>query len=68
MLDGLQQSYNGKRDYLKAVAGARLDDRTYMLNGLRGAISGNAQWRNYARTDLEFAKYFNDDTFRSAVQ
>ena len=68
MLDGIQESFQGKRDYLKAVAGARLDDRTYMLNGLRGAISADSKWKAYAKTDLEFAKYFNDDTFKSTVQ
>ena len=68
MLDGMQESYNGKRDYFKAVVGARLDDRTYMLNGLRGAISANEEWKEYARTDWEFGKYFNDDTFKSAIR
>ena len=68
MLDGLQESYNGKRDYLKAVVGARLEDRTYMLNGLRGAIAGDSKWRTYARTDIEFGRYFNDEGFRSAIQ
>jgi tetratricopeptide (TPR) repeat protein len=58
----------GKRDYLKAVVGARLDDRAYMLNGLRAAIAADAEWKDFAKTDLEFAKYFNDNDFRSAVQ
>jgi len=58
----------GKPSYLKAVVGARLDDRNYMLNGLREAIGFNADWKAYAKTDLEFAKYFNDDTFKSTVQ
>ena len=58
----------GKPSYLKAIVGARLDDRNYMLNGLREAIAFNADWKAYAKTDLEFAKYFNDDTFKSTVQ
>jgi hypothetical protein len=58
----------GKRDYLKAVVGARLDDRTYMLSGLRAAVAADAEWKEFARTDLEFAKYFNDNDFRSAIQ
>jgi len=48
--------------------GARLDDRDYMLNGLREAIGKKADWKEYAKTDLEFAKYWNDDTFKSVVQ
>lgn len=58
----------GKPSYLKAVVGARLDDRDYMLNGLREAIGFNADWKAYAKTDMELAKYWNDDTFKSTVQ
>jgi predicted Zn-dependent protease len=58
----------GKPSYLKAVVGARLDDRNYMLAGLKEAIGFKATWKEYAKTDLEFAKYFNDDAFKAAVQ
>jgi tetratricopeptide (TPR) repeat protein len=61
-------STTGNPSYLKAVVGARLDDKNYMLNNLRDAIGTNSAWKAYAKTDLEFAKYFNDDTFKSAVQ
>jgi tetratricopeptide (TPR) repeat protein len=68
-LDALKETEkNGKPSYIKAVVGARLDDRTYMLNNLREAAGLNASWKAYAKTDLEFAKYFNDDTFKAAVQ
>lgn len=69
MLDNLKVTgKSGKPLYLKAVVGARLDDRTYTLDNLRAAIGVNSDWKAYAKTDLEFAKYFNDDTFKSAVQ
>ena len=69
MLDGMKELCKcGKPSYLKAIIGARLDDRDYMLNNLREAIGFKAGWKAYAKTDLEFAKYFNDDTFKSAVQ
>jgi tetratricopeptide (TPR) repeat protein len=69
ILDGLKETEkNGKPSYIKAVVGARLDDRNYMLNNLREAIGLKADWKAYAKTDLEFAKYFNDDTFKAAVQ
>jgi len=58
----------GKPSYLKAVIGAKLDDRNYMLSNLREAIGFNADWKAYAKTDLEFAKFFTDDTFKSTVQ
>jgi tetratricopeptide (TPR) repeat protein len=68
-LDNLKDvGKTGKPAYLKAVVGARLDDRNYMLTNLREAAGFDAKWKNYAKTDLEFAKFFNDDTFKSTVQ
>lgn len=58
----------GKPAYLKAVVGSRLDDRNYAMNNLRDAVAASANWKGFAKTDLEFAKYFNDDTFKSTVQ
>ncbi len=69
MLDGMKELCKcGKPSYLKAVIGARLDDRNYAINGLREAVGFNADWKAYAKTDLELAKYWNDDTFKSIVQ
>ncbi len=59
---------SGKASYLKAVAGARLDDKNYMINGLKAAVQADASWKGYAKTDLEFAKYFTDSAFTSVVQ
>jgi tetratricopeptide (TPR) repeat protein len=68
-LDGMKvMAKDGKAAYLKGIVGARLDDRNYMLSGLRDAVGLNASWKAYAKTDLEFAKFFNDDTFKSTVQ
>jgi tetratricopeptide (TPR) repeat protein len=58
----------GKPSYLKAVVGARLDDKNYMLAGLKEAVGFKADWKAYAKTDIEFAKYFNDDAFKAVVQ
>ncbi len=58
----------GKPSYLKGIVGARLDDKTYMLNGLKEAIGFKADWKAYAKTDLEFAKFFADDAFKALVQ
>ncbi|HRT46689.1 MAG TPA: tetratricopeptide repeat protein, partial [Bacteroidales bacterium] len=68
-LDGIKELCKcGKPSYLKAVVGARLDDRNYAMSGLREAVGFNASWKEYAKTDLELAKYWNDDTFKSIVQ
>ena len=57
----------GKPSYLKAVIGAKLDDKNYMLTNLREAIGDKIEWKAYAKTDLEFAKFFNDETFKTNV-
>lgn len=67
-LDAVKPCTCGAPSYLKAVLGARLDDRDYLLNNLREAVGYKADWKNYAKTDLEFAKYFADETFTSIVQ
>jgi tetratricopeptide (TPR) repeat protein len=68
-LDGMKElSKCGKPSYLKAVVGARLDDKTYMIAGLKEAIGFKADWKAYAKTDIEFAKYFNDDAFKALIQ
>jgi tetratricopeptide (TPR) repeat protein len=58
----------GKPSYLKGIVGARLDDKTYMLNGLKEAFGFNPDLKAYAKTDLEFAKFFADDAFKALVQ
>jgi len=69
MLDGMKELCKcGKPSYLKAVIGARLDDKTYMVTNLKEAIAFKPEWKAYAKTDLEFAKFFTDDTFKSTVQ
>ncbi|MFH2144151.1 MAG: hypothetical protein ABIJ97_17120 [Bacteroidota bacterium] len=54
--------------YLKAVAGARSANTDLMYNSLRAAVSKDASLNNFAKTDMEFFKYFNDDTFKSIVK
>jgi len=58
----------GKPSYLKGIVGARLDDKTYMVNGLKEAIAFKPEWKAYAKTDLEFAKFFTDSAFTGLVQ
>ncbi len=68
-LDGMKELCKcGKPSYLKAVVGARLDDKTYMMAGLKEAIAFKADWKAYAKTDIEFGKYFSDDAFKALVQ
>lgn len=54
--------------YLKAVANARSEKPEAMYANLRLAVGKDAKWKAYAKKDLEFFKYFNEDTFKSIVQ
>jgi tetratricopeptide (TPR) repeat protein len=68
-LDGLKDAgKTGKPAYLKAVVGARMDDKTYMQTNLKDAVATKGDWKAYAKTDLEFAKFFTDAAFTSVVQ
>lgn len=67
-MDSVKPCKCGAPSYFKAVIAARLDDKDGVLNGLREAIGYNSDWKNYARTDLEFSKFFMDDTFKSVTQ
>jgi len=53
--------------YLKAVNGARKGDSDLLFNNLRIAVEKDANLAKIAATDMEFEKYFNDDTFKSIV-
>ena len=68
-LDSMKEPcIDGKSDYLKAIVGARLDDKNYMLAGLKASVAAKPEWKAYAKTDLEFAKFFADSAFQGLVQ
>lgn len=54
--------------YLKAIVGARTQNSDLCFNSLRTAIEKESSLAGLAKTDLEFAKYFEDGTFKSIVQ
>ncbi len=62
-MDAVKPCKCGAPSYLKAVIAARQDNKDGVLNALREAVGYNSDWKNYAMTDLEFAKYFTDDAF-----
>jgi tetratricopeptide (TPR) repeat protein len=65
---GNMDADNAWHSYLKAVAGARMDDSEYTFNNLRASVEKDENMKDLAKTDLEFAKYFEDDTFKSIVE
>lgn len=59
---------DGLKYYLKAVVGVRTNDSDMMFANLRRAAQLDSKYKKYAATDMEFAKFFGDATFRSIVQ
>ena len=54
--------------YLKAIVGARTQNNDLLMNNLRTACSKSADLKANAKKDVEFGKFFQDNTFRSIVQ
>jgi len=55
-------------DYLKAVLGARTNNESLVLSGLRDAIAKDRTLAQKAATDLEFAKFFTNSSFTSLLR
>ena len=55
-------------EYLKAVLGARTNNDTMVMNGLKSAVAQDATLAKKAASDLEFAKYFTNADFMSIIK
>lgn len=62
------KSDNAYYYYLKAVEAARNSDQNGVFTNLQTAIQKDASLKDYAKNDLEFRDYFDDDTFKSLVE
>jgi len=58
----------GFKYYLKAIVGARTAENDMMFDSLRKACELDAKFKAAATSDMEFAKFFEDATFKSIVQ
>lgn len=54
--------------YLKAIIAARTAKTNMMYESLGNAIKKDAAYKILAKTDLEFAKYFEDQNFKMLLQ
>lgn len=54
--------------YLKAVEAAKNSDDNGVFTNLKTAINKDADIKAYAKDDMEFGRYFEDETFKSLVQ
>jgi len=55
-------------NYLKAVVGARTAKDNLVMESLKAAVEKKPELKVAAKTDLEFAKYFEDPKFKEIVQ
>jgi Flp pilus assembly protein TadD len=54
--------------YLKAIVGARTDNNNLIFTNLETAVSKDASVKTSAKTDMEFAKVFEDAKFKAIVE
>ena len=54
-------------EYFKAIVGARTAKDNLLFESLKSACDINPKLKAVAKTDMEFAKYFNDPKFKAIV-
>ena len=59
---------NATTAYLAAIVGARTNDRDAVYSNLAVAVQRDAQLKERAQNDIEFAKYQNDEQFLAIVK
>jgi len=59
---------NATTAYLKAIVGARTNDKAAALANLREAIARDAKFKARAAQDIEFAKFAEDAEFQAIVR
>jgi len=67
LLDQLEEQ-DAMMYYLKAVTAARMDNSNVAFDNLRMAVNREESLKEMAATDMEFASYFENETFQSIVQ
>ncbi|MBN2634679.1 MAG: hypothetical protein JXR61_00310 [Prolixibacteraceae bacterium] len=56
------------KEYLKAIIGARTAKETLLFESLEAACKINPEMKEKAKTDMEFARYFENPRFRAIVE
>ena len=59
---------NATTAYLKAVVGARTNDKAAVIENLKAAVAQDAQLKARAAQDIEFAKFAEDAEFQAVVK
>lgn len=66
-IDASPTATSAKSLYLKAVIGARMDDKNMAMSNLKSAIAKDASLKTRAKRDAEFSEYKDDSEFQAAV-
>jgi len=67
-LEGFDRPNCFMKEYLIAVIGARTARENLLFDSLKKAVGYNAAMKEKAKTDMEFAKYFDNAQFKAIVQ
>jgi len=59
---------NGTTAYLKAIVGARTNDKAAVIENLKSAIAQDAALKERAKDDIEFAKFAEEAEFQAIVK
>ena len=59
---------NATTAYLKAIVGARTNDKAAVIENLKAAVAQDAQLKARAAQDIEFAKFAEDAEFQAIVK
>jgi hypothetical protein len=54
--------------YLQAIVGARTNNDNMVFENIKKAINGNASYREIAKEDREFLKYYSNADFQNAIK
>ncbi len=68
ILNKIEDQSDAKIAYLKAILGARKQDRDLLFNNLKVAVEKDASLGAYAAKDIEFAQYAQEEEFKNIAK
>lgn len=66
-IDKAPEASSAKGHYLKAIIGARNDNKERLINNLEKAVEKDSSLKEKAKDDAEFHEYWDDSDFQSIV-
>lgn len=66
-IDKAPEASTAKGHYLKAIIGARKDDKGMLIDNLKKAVKKNSSLKDKAKDDVEFNEYWESSDFQSIV-